>query len=149
MLFDFDLNSRMLVHKISLRHNKHKVSLHKLVQTFARHNPNVLLHFAGIYHSRSTLERIGNTSIEKNQDRIAAVVHLNLILNEKKTKFVKRMFEKIRKNQSCLTTTIARAMLVFFFRSITNRELNDIVNELFRYFPEQMNRFSLIVEARE
>ncbi len=37
----------------------------------------------------------------------------------------------------------------FFFVPITNRELNDIVNELFRYFPEQMNRFSLIVEARE
>jgi len=37
----------------------------------------------------------------------------------------------------------------FFFLSTTNRELNDIVRGLFQYFPEQMNMFSLIVEARE
>lgn len=41
MLFDFDLNLQMLVHKNVQQHNKHKILLQELVQTFVKHNPNV------------------------------------------------------------------------------------------------------------
>ena len=39
--------------------------------------------------------------------------------------------------------------MIFFLISKTNRELFDIVKELFQYFLEQMNMFSLVVEARD
>ncbi len=92
------------------------------------------------------LEQIRNINIEKNLDKIIFLFQLNWILKITKDFLWENLinFESINHARA-----IWKIKIRFFFLSTTNRELNDIVNELFRYSHEQMNRFSLIVEARE
>jgi hypothetical protein len=90
MLFDFDLNLQMLVHKNEQQHNTHKISLQLLVQTFVKHNPNVLLHYEDIYHNKLMLEQIKNINIEKNLDKRFAEFRLNRILKSEEISFIER-----------------------------------------------------------
>ena len=69
MLFHFDLNSQMLEYKISQQHNKHKISLLKLLQTFLKQISIELLYYVDIDHDKVMLEQIESTNIENNLDK--------------------------------------------------------------------------------